>query len=717
MSLPIVISGMGLYTPAIQGLENVGNYHHDVHALHYPSSILETGITPCLSSMYGPPQSDDTTQQLMKAVEEALTNANINLSEWPKHRVAVVIGTSHSGLNQLSKLYQQAKENKNHRASHSDIESSLIGHCADAIAGHYQLTGKKITVSSACSSSLTAIGIAKELIENNKADLVLCGGCDGLALPVMAGFHSLKALCLERCSPFGHPTGLNLGEGAAAIVVQRSSTPNLWALLGYGVTSDAFHITAPAPDGSGITRAIHAAIEQSGLTLSDIDLISAHATGTPANDQVESSVYHSLFGPHTPVSVMKPFFGHTLGASGIVELVTLLSFLDQGQVPVNHNQTGDRQDCQPINTDYPLDENNNCQTIIATSMGFGGNNSALVVSKRYRSAEQNSVPVPIAILGAGQTDGQLSRTVHLPSPPQPFNFARHYRRFARSSPQIQFAIEAAGHAIRGHEKWVTRHPRTGLLMGLTQRPQRSLERYLSSIYDGNPCFASAHHFPLTNMNATGGLTSIAHQVIGHCTTLSSVAAALEYCCDLLHRRTQDLMLVCASDEHGAFTRPLTTTDSARTQGGTALLLAHSTSVDQYDLLAHAWILGSHHRHYHAPTAAQHWPESLAACIHETLRQADLTLDHLDHCFDSSVHTTPSFHDEITAYFTHHRIAPQRHSVESLLPSSQLLYQITAAMTHCRLSTQPCRALVIVVDATGTIGAVIVSNRRTPDYDS
>lgn len=710
MPLPIVISGMGLYTPAIQGLKNVGKYHHDFHALHYPSNILEIGITPCLSSMYRPPRSEDTTQHLLKAVEEALANANINLSEWPKHRVAVVIGTSHSGLNQLSKLYQLA--NKNHQPTHSDVESSLISHCTDAITDRYQLTGRKITVSSACSSSLTAIGIAKELIENNKADLVLCGGCDGLALPVIAGFHSLKALCLDRCSPFGHPTGLNLGEGAAAIVVQHSPSPNSWALLGYGVASDAFHITAPDPDGGGIKRAIHTAIEQAGLTYSDINLISAHATGTPANDHVESSVYHSLFGPRTPVSVMKPFFGHTLGASGVVELVTLLASLDQGLVPANHNQTRHRQDCLPLNTDYPPEENNHCQTILATSLGFGGNNSALVVSKCYRSAQQDVESAPIAILGAGQTDGQLSTTVHQPSSPQPFNFTRHYRRFARSSPQIQFAIEAVGHAIRGHEEWVTRNPSAGLIMGLTQRPQRSLKRYLSSIYDGNPRFASAHHFPLTNMNATGGLTSIAHKVIGHSTTLSSAMTALEYSCDLLHRRTQDFMLVCASDEHGAFTA----TNSERDQGGAALLLAHSTSVDQYNLLAHAWILGTHHRHYQASTASQPWPECLEVCIHETLQQAGLTLENLDDCFDSSVHATPSLHDEITAYLTHHHVTLQRHTVEPLPPSSQLLFQITAAMTHCRLANQPYRALIIVVDATDTIGAVIISNQRALEND-
>jgi 3-oxoacyl-[acyl-carrier-protein] synthase-1 len=184
-----------------------------------------------------------------------------------------------------------------------------------------------LAISTACTSSASALVYARNLIELGVCDAVVAGGADIVSDTVLLGFHALEAVDLERCKPFSaHRRGINLGEGAALFLLSRESlaptggpTAGL-CLLGSGETADAHHMTAPDPSGAGAIRAMRLALAEAGCQAADIDYINLHGTGTPLNDAMESVATHAVFGAAIPCSSTKALVGHTLGAAGAMEL-------------------------------------------------------------------------------------------------------------------------------------------------------------------------------------------------------------------------------------------------------------------------------------------------------------------------------------------------------------------------------------------------------------
>jgi 3-oxoacyl-[acyl-carrier-protein] synthase-1 len=192
------------------------------------------------------------------------------------------------------------------------------------LAGELGLESFALVVSTACTSSASALALARKLIGLGVCDAVVAGGVDIVSDTVLLGFHALEAVDLERCKPFSATRrGINLGEGAALFLMTRAPLVG-WesglVLAGSGETADAHHMTAPDPSGQGAARAMRAALAEAGLEAGDIGYINLHGTGTPLNDAMESRATHEVFGAAVPCSSTKALVGHTLGAAGAMEL-------------------------------------------------------------------------------------------------------------------------------------------------------------------------------------------------------------------------------------------------------------------------------------------------------------------------------------------------------------------------------------------------------------
>jgi 3-oxoacyl-[acyl-carrier-protein] synthase-1 len=244
------------------------------------------------------------------------------------------------------------------------------------------------TVVTACSSSANAIMLGADLIKENRADIVIAGGCECLSRYHLNGFSTLMILDREVCKPFDRDrTGINLGEGAGYLVLesaemaQKRGMQSIGKISGYCNACDAFHQTASSPDGHGAFLAMKGALEQAGLKPEEIDYINAHGTGTPNNDLTEGIAVMNLFGDRIPpLSSLKAYLGHTTSAAGSVEAIVSLLAIEHNFLPVNLNFRNPIEE----HTFLPVTDPNPTRPIrhvLSNSFGFGGNNSAIVLSK------------------------------------------------------------------------------------------------------------------------------------------------------------------------------------------------------------------------------------------------------------------------------------------------------------------------------------------------
>jgi len=261
------------------------------------------------------------------------------------------------------------------------------GLMASALANELGLAGPVFAVSNACASGLVAIIQAARMIQQRDIDTVLVIGVDVLADFLLSGFSSLCALSPNPCRPYDkRRDGLSLGEGAAAVIVSRE-TPGLAALgtiRGWGVSNDANHITGPSPTGEGLKLALAKTLNTAKMQPNEIDYINGHGTGTLYNDEMESHAYSAVFGKLLPpVSSMKGYFGHTLGAAGVVETVLCLTAMRHNTIPCNLNfeSLGVTRKINIADEHIPVD---NLKNIITVKCGFGGVNAVLALSAEGR---------------------------------------------------------------------------------------------------------------------------------------------------------------------------------------------------------------------------------------------------------------------------------------------------------------------------------------------
>ena len=256
------------------------------------------------------------------------------VARYGRERVAVVLGSSNAGLDTTERMYREhARTQKAPAAAslHHQHAFSAVLAMIEQLTG---IAGPMLFVSTACSSSGKAFASAARLIRAGLADSALVGGVDALCEMTVRGFRSLGVLCEGECKPFAaERDGINIGEGAAFFVLEREAAAveaGALRLLGCGEGADAYHMTAPHPQGDGAERVMREALAQAGLTPADIDLVNAHGTATPQGDASEALAIARVLGDVQVVST-KGYTGHTLGAAGAVEAALCLLTLEHAR--------------------------------------------------------------------------------------------------------------------------------------------------------------------------------------------------------------------------------------------------------------------------------------------------------------------------------------------------------------------------------------------------
>lgn len=319
-------------------------------------------------------------QLLAAAIEQLEPTLDAFRQRHPQACIGVVLGTSTSGIAETELALKQ-------RQQHGDWPTDFhyqrqeIGSPARFVAERLGLSsGPVYTLSTACTSSARALASAKRLLASGACDAVIAGGADSFCRLTVNGFASLEALSDSPCQPFSaNRDGINLGEAAALFLV----TPETGGiqLSGYGETSDAYHISAPRPDGSGAVAAMQQALDMARLPSSAIDYLNLHGTATRQNDSMEALAVSHLFGNTVPCSSTKALTGHTLGACGALETAFCWMALDANRIPP-HIHDG-QLDPELPELNYATTLNRGCTRALSNSFAFGGNNIALLLEHTH----------------------------------------------------------------------------------------------------------------------------------------------------------------------------------------------------------------------------------------------------------------------------------------------------------------------------------------------
>lgn len=318
----------------------------------------------------------------MLAAREALADSGVKTDG--SVRVGLVSATSAGGMDR-SEFFYKDEVTKCNSGRLRDVIMHDCGDSSETVAKFLGISDFVTTISTACSSSANAIILANRLLKHNKLDAVLVGGIDPLCKFTVNGFSSLMILDRELCRPFDRSrAGLNLGEGAAFLVLQRKEdveSGGYCRLSGFANANDAYHQTAISHDGIGPFLAMKGALDRAGLAPSDIDYVNVHGTGTENNDWSEGYAMKRLFGECVPMfSSTKVYTGHTLGACGAIEAVySVLSLVNDVIFPTFNFKTAiEGLGLEPVTV---LRENMGLKNVMSNSFGFGGNVSSLIFSK------------------------------------------------------------------------------------------------------------------------------------------------------------------------------------------------------------------------------------------------------------------------------------------------------------------------------------------------
>ncbi len=297
-------------------------------------------------------------------------------------RVGVFLGTSTSGIYQTEQAYQQRDPDTG-----ALPDSFIYRHTqncysvGDYVRGHLDLSGPGLVISTACSSSAKVFASASRYIECGLIDAAVVGGVDSLCMTTLYGFSALQLVSPEPCRPADvRRNGISIGEAAGFALLERAEPgEDAIALLGYGESCDAYHMSAPDPEGRGAAMAMRGAMHRAGLRAEDIDYINLHGTATPANDLSEGRAVAQIFGDRVPCSSTKGWIGHALGAAGIAEVVFCALSVRHGLIPRSLNT--EQLDPEIPNRIQLHNESRPMRAALTNSFGFGGSNCSLIIGR------------------------------------------------------------------------------------------------------------------------------------------------------------------------------------------------------------------------------------------------------------------------------------------------------------------------------------------------
>lgn len=411
MNKKVVITGMGAVTPLGNSVESFWNAlaqgRSGVNRIAaFDPSTVDSQIAGEVKEFDGPSffrntkearRADRYTQFALAAAKEAFAHAGLSHEAFNATRGGVIIGSSIGGLITLSEQFEVIHRKGAHRLSPFVIPMLLNNMAAGIVSIEMGLQGPSYSVGAACATANQSIGEAWRSIRTGEADVILAGGSEAaICLMSVGGFSAMKALSTRNDEPTraSRPfdkgrDGFVIAEGAGVLVLEEESharrrgAPIYAELAGNGMTSDAYHMTHPLPDGAGAARAMQFALDHAEMNPSDISYINAHATSTPVGDYCEAQAIRSIFQSHSvPVSANKSMTGHLCGATGAIELIASIKSIEHNLIPPTINLEDPDPECA-LDHVANVARAQQVDAVLSNSFGFGGHNSALVV-RRYR---------------------------------------------------------------------------------------------------------------------------------------------------------------------------------------------------------------------------------------------------------------------------------------------------------------------------------------------
>ena len=369
-----------LISGSTAGLSQRGDFVND-------KQIVLGEVTHPLPDMPAHLQDFDTRtcRMLILALDEIRDEVDRTIARFGRGRVAVVLGTSTSGMEEGEIAFSERLRTGAWPSTFSYAQQET-GSAAEFLARYLGLDGVAYVIATACSSSGKAMAAGRRLIETGVCDAAIVGGCDTLCRLTVNGFASLEAVSKGRCNPSSaNRDGINIGEGAALFVM--TPDPGTIGFYGAGETSDAYHISAPHPRGDGAKAAMNAALQDAALAPEQIAYLNLHGTATEHNDRAESHAVHDVFGPNLPCSSTKPMTGHMLGAAAGCETaflwLTLHPEFGDGRLPPHVWDGAIDPELSPLNL-VPGGASTLLQpgsAMLSNSFAFSGSNIALILGR------------------------------------------------------------------------------------------------------------------------------------------------------------------------------------------------------------------------------------------------------------------------------------------------------------------------------------------------
>lgn len=503
---------------------------------------------------------DRNVHLALLALREALQRAGFKGDIHLGPRAGVVMGTCSGGMLSIEDHYAHLVQGKD-PIDDARFFSKRYHTTAKVLAWAAGAEGPALTVVTACAAGSGALAQGADLIRAGLADLVVAGGSDTLARSTLVGFDALKVTCQGTCTPFSQNIGLNLGEGAAFLVLEaleyarERNAPIVAELLGAGLSNDAYHPTAPDPSARGQVAAMARALRDAGLPPESIDYINAHGTGTRANDSAESRAISNLLASRAngvPTSATKSMIGHCLGAAGALEAAATILCAQAGFVPSTAGFTTARDGCHL--GDYVPDPGRPWQGCIAlsNSFGFGGNNASILFDvapdpEHARSALPGPEDADIAITGMGivsplgigrewllaNAETGISDIERFEAPVQPFpagcvppiDSRAVDRRLDLKGMDLcsVFATLATREALvhAGFKPRPKELAQVGMVIGLATGPSQGEMAHLTEVFQNNFALDRLGAFPYVVPNEVAGHVARALLLKGHNTALAA----------------------------------------------------------------------------------------------------------------------------------------------------------------------------------------------------
>lgn len=340
---------------------------------------------------------DRFAQFAMAAAKMALQDSGLDLEKVDKERAGTVMGCGIGGVITFEEQKEVLMQKGSGRVTPFFVPMLISNMAAGHISIEFGLQGSSMTIVTACASGTNAIGEALRMIQRGEADVVFCGGTEApITKLAFAGFCAAKTMSTEKENPeqASRPfdkrrSGFVMGEGAGVLVLEslehaEARGAHIYAeLAGYGSTSDAYHITSPAPGGAGAVRAMRLALKDAGVSGEDVGYINAHGTSTGPNDAAETAAIKTLFGSYASklaISSTKSMTGHLMGAAGAIEAIICALSIERGMIPPTTNYGEPDPDCD---LDYVpnIARQQEVKVAMSNSLGFGGHNATIVLRK------------------------------------------------------------------------------------------------------------------------------------------------------------------------------------------------------------------------------------------------------------------------------------------------------------------------------------------------